>query len=258
MKILLFSLCYAILFLFAVNTQAQKKYSIVNAHSHNDYKQTCPFVTAYNAGFGSIEADVYLVDGALLVAHSKEEWDKQRTLDNMYLQPLAKHISANKGFPYKDHTHKLQLLIELKSAPDIEIVAIDSLFKLYPTIRNNKNIQVVFTGLTPSLESILSTPSFMYFDVKPGRDYPLNIWKKIAMISSDFHLYTKWNGVGEIGDADFQKLKTIVTKYHKIGKKVRFWDTPDNLATWKLMEKLQVDYINTDRIDSLAQFLNSK
>lgn len=248
----------AMLCLSTFGAIAQKVYTIENAHSHNDYKQVHPFVTAYNAAFGSIEADVYLVNGALLVAHSEDEWNERRTLENMYLQPLAQHIKENNGFPYKDPKRKLQLLVELKSLPDIEIKAMDSLFKLYPTIKNNKNIQIVFTGKNPSIGVMLTTPSYMYFDVEPGHDYTSKVWKKVAMVSSDFHLHTKWNGVGTMADADFQKLKNIVVQYHKLGKKVRFWDTPDNPATWALMEQLQVDYINTDHIDSLAQFLNGK
>ena len=44
-------------------------YSQANAHSHNDYEQKNPFHEAYNEQFGSIEADVHLVDGTLLVGH---------------------------------------------------------------------------------------------------------------------------------------------------------------------------------------------
>ena len=39
------------------------------AHAHNDYEHTRPLLDALDCGFGSIEADVHLVDGRLLVAH---------------------------------------------------------------------------------------------------------------------------------------------------------------------------------------------
>src|SRR4051812_7321262 len=38
----------------------QKSYTVANAHSHNDYEQPTPSWTAYNEGFGSIEADIFL------------------------------------------------------------------------------------------------------------------------------------------------------------------------------------------------------
>ena len=49
-------------------------------HSHNDYAQERPFWGAYEAGADSIEADVYLVDGDLLVAHTRKELKKENTL----------------------------------------------------------------------------------------------------------------------------------------------------------------------------------
>jgi len=55
---------YFLFFLFTcipVNAQ----YSVQNAHSHNDYRNKVPFWTAYNARFGSIEVDVFAVDGEL-------------------------------------------------------------------------------------------------------------------------------------------------------------------------------------------------
>jgi len=49
-------------------------------HSHNDYAQKRPFWGAYEAGADSIEADVFLVDGELLVAHSRKGLKKENTL----------------------------------------------------------------------------------------------------------------------------------------------------------------------------------
>ena len=42
-------------------------------HSHNDYEQKQPFFAAYNLGFDSIEADLYIKDNELYVAH---DWNK--------------------------------------------------------------------------------------------------------------------------------------------------------------------------------------
>ncbi|MES1249631.1 MAG: alkaline phosphatase, partial [Chitinophaga rupis] len=54
--------------------QAQPlRYTVSNAHSHNDYEQKIPFWLAYNEGFGSIEADIFLRGDSLVVAHSTKE-----------------------------------------------------------------------------------------------------------------------------------------------------------------------------------------
>ena len=39
------------------------------AHAHNDYLHKRPLLDALAQGFCSVEADIFLVDGALLVAH---------------------------------------------------------------------------------------------------------------------------------------------------------------------------------------------
>ncbi len=43
------------------------------AHAHNDYEHERPLLDALSHGFCSVEADIYLVDGALLVAHDRED-----------------------------------------------------------------------------------------------------------------------------------------------------------------------------------------
>lgn len=234
------------------------QYTVNKAHSHNDYKQPFPFVTAYNAGFGSIEADVYLCHDSLLVAHSEEELSPERSLENLYLRPIMEHIKENNGRPYQEKEKMLQLLIELKSSPDIELKAIDTLFKKYPFIRDNRLITILFTGRRPSNEAIISAPSYMYFDGAPEEQYNAAAEKRIKLYSDDFSRYTQWNGTGTLTKEDVDKLKTVVRKYHAEHKQFRFWGAPDNIATWKLMENLGVDYINTDHINDLKFFLAEK
>src|SRR3954447_11770464 len=61
-------------------------YTVANAHSHNDYEQPVPLLTAYKEAFGSIEADIFWHNGELLVAHSANELAMHRTLEDMYLK----------------------------------------------------------------------------------------------------------------------------------------------------------------------------
>ena len=69
----------------------------MRVHSHNDYAQKRPFWGAYEAGADSIEADVFLVDGELLVAHSRKELKKENTLRRLYLEPLRTVFRKNGG-----------------------------------------------------------------------------------------------------------------------------------------------------------------
>ena len=73
--------------LYVANAQPQN-YSTANAHSHNDYEQPTPFWTAYHEGFGSLEADIFLQNDSLLVAHDLKGLLLGRTLKKYYLDPL--------------------------------------------------------------------------------------------------------------------------------------------------------------------------
>jgi len=94
-------------------------------HSHNDYLQPAPFALAYQQGFGSIEADVFLINDTLFVAHDKTQIARARTFDKLYLQPILQTAAKNKGKVYRDK--KLQLLIDLKTQGD---PALQALLKL--------------------------------------------------------------------------------------------------------------------------------
>ena len=48
-------------------------------HSHNDYTRNVPFWQAYAQNVYSIEADVFLKDGTLLVGHEMEDLSPDMT-----------------------------------------------------------------------------------------------------------------------------------------------------------------------------------
>ena len=68
---------------------------LIGIHSHNDYNRKSPFFDAYKAHAASIEADVFLVDGELYVAHDREDIRSWRTLRNLYLDPIRQLFRAN-------------------------------------------------------------------------------------------------------------------------------------------------------------------
>lgn len=71
MKLSLLLLLTAIVFFGTVNEVWSQTYSI-KIHSHNDYEQEVPFYEAYSQNVNSIEADVFLKNGELLVGHHEE------------------------------------------------------------------------------------------------------------------------------------------------------------------------------------------
>ena len=66
-------------------------------HAHNDYEHARPLHDALARGFGSVEADIWLVDGALLVAHDRKALRPDRTLQALYLDPLRERVRTLGG-----------------------------------------------------------------------------------------------------------------------------------------------------------------
>ncbi|MEU2144068.1 hypothetical protein ABZ741_07095, partial [Streptomyces globisporus] len=86
-----------------------------HAHAHNDYLHPRPLHDALAHGFTSVEADIFLVDGELLVAHEPATLDPTRTLASLYLDPLAALVRAGHGSVHPHHRTPLQLLIDIKA-----------------------------------------------------------------------------------------------------------------------------------------------
>ena len=81
-------------------------------HGHNDYLQPVPLQRALDLRLGSIEADIYLVDGELRVGHERWQLRKGRTLESMYLDPLQ---AASKRGALRDDGLPLVLLVDIKA-----------------------------------------------------------------------------------------------------------------------------------------------
>lgn len=74
----------------------------VPVHSHNDYTRRIPLFEALGSGCISVEADVHLVGGDLLVGHSSRGLKTASSLRTMYLEPLQRMID-------RQNPHRLAL-----------------------------------------------------------------------------------------------------------------------------------------------------
>jgi len=235
-------------------------YTTANAHSHNDYEKRAPFYEAYKHQFGSIEVDIFLIKGSgeLYVAHHAAELNvKKRTLDSMYLLPLADCIRKNKGYIYADTLKKLQLLIDIKTEAVPTIHLLMAVLRKYPELINTAGLQMVISGNRPPPDSFYTYPSFIQFDGIAGTSYSKDALSRIALFSAPFRQFSTWTGTDTIPEKDKIELSNSIGQSHQAGKPVRFWAAPDTIDAWKELIKLQVDYINTDRIPELSGFLKN-
>lgn len=249
--------CILMLFSLTKGISQLPAYSVSNAHSHNDYEQSVPLMKAYQAGFGSIEADVYLRNDQLLVAHEEKELDNNRTLEHLYLEPLDRSVTNNQGYPYADHSKKLLLLIDIKSEAVPTLNKLVQVLKKYPSLAGSHNLQFVISGNRPPENTYNNYPGFIAFDGELSKTYTNEALKHIALMSDNLANYTQWNGKGIVVADEWKKLQAIVAHAHELGKPVRFWNSPDFENAWLQLMKLGVDYINTDHIERLSTFLNT-
>jgi alkaline phosphatase len=237
---------------------AQKVLQANSGHSHNDYKQQIPLLTAYYAEMGSIEADVFLRNGSLYVAHDSTEIRGGATLKKLYLDPLVAFYRSNANHPYGNERAKLQLVIDIKQdyahvLPQL-LKEISGYQEIFDQQKNPNAIRLVISGNVPEPDHFADYPELISFDGRPYTNYTEKQLQRVAMISDELKGYTEWNGKGNPTKADEIKLKAVIAKAHQQGKPFRFWATQDSPNTWIVLERLGVDWINTDHPDQLKKF----
>lgn len=233
------------------------------AHSHNDYEHTRPLLDALDRGFCSVEADIYLVGEELLVAHDIEDVKSERTLDRLYLAPLAERIRTNGGSVYPDPC-PFTLLIDVKSEAEPTWKALSRVLGRYRDIvttfgengRGRQGAVTVIVSGNRAASVMLSEKSRLAgVDGRLG-DLDLGLHPSIMpMISENWTRYFTWNGRGPISTKEQKDLQAIVEKAHRLGYRLRFWSAPDNPAGWAVFKEAGVDVINTDDLDGLSRFL---
>jgi hypothetical protein len=239
---------------------------LLRAHAHNDYEHTRPLFDALDQGFCSVEADIHLIQGHLLVAHGPTDLRPNRTLQSLYLEPLKKRIEENGGRVFKDGP-TVTLMIDVKSDAASTYTAIKEALKPYQSLlsvfRGDKiepgAITVVISGnrdrKTMAAEPVRYAAvdgNMNDLDASPSPPAALAFW-----VSAPWDKQFKWKGEGPMSEEEMKKLKSLVDKAHAQKRLLRFWEIPDQEVAWKLLFDAGVDLINTDDLPGLAKFLNA-
>ncbi len=233
-------------------------YTVANTHSHNDYEQPTPFWMAWQERFGSIEADIWLVNGVVIVGHDRQEIKAGRKLEDYYIKPLLACVEKNNGHPYADTARKLQILIDVKEDSVNTLAALITLLHRYPLLEHTPAITWVISGNRPDPSLYPGYPPFIAFDGILHDHYAPEVLARIAMMSDDLHYYTRWDSRTGIPDTAIKSLQAAVKASHDLHLPVRFWDAPDFPAAWRQLQAIRVDYINTDHIRELADWLAAR
>ncbi len=261
--------CLAVVMAFAVSRQTvrcaaadERPTALVRAHAHNDYLHDRPLLDALDNGFCSVEADIFLVQGKLLVAHTRSELSAENTLQRLYLEPLRQRVEQNDGGVYSGGP-TFTLLIDIKSEGVATYRALHQVLLQYHDLLSRvenrhfhkKAVTAVVSGNRPQNAIAADSPRYVGIDGRLAdldSDQPADL---IPLISDNWRNHFKWRGEGDLPDAERLKLLKIIQRAHSRNRRVRFWATPDQPSVWEALYRAGVDLINTDNLPGLSAFL---
>jgi len=254
---------FVLLTLYPLTARCQST-PLPNAFAHNDYFNKHPLYDALDNGYTNIEADIFLKDDELVVAHINPFFKENHTLEILYLKPLFDRIIKNGGQVYKGYNYPVTLLIDIKTNAGKTYLALKPLLEKYRSILTSydngkvsiKPITIVLSGNKPY--GIINTETnrlaFIDEDLKDAtRD--TSVKNVFMMASCKYSRLIKWNGTGTMPGTEKQLLQLYVIMAHKYGKKVRLWASPENKTVWQELLNCGVDLINTDKLVLLKDFL---
>jgi hypothetical protein len=232
------------------------------AHAHNDFEHRRPLLDALDHGFTSVEADIHLVDGKLLVGHDRADLVPERTLEALYLEPLLERARSNGGRIYRGGP-ELTLLVDIKADGEAAYAALKPVFEKYAEILSVvrdgklevKAVRIVLSGDRPIGTVSRESTRFAAIDGRSEDLVSKDPAHLLPLISESWGRLFEWRGEGPIPVKEREKLRGIVKDAHARGRRVRFWATPEKEAVWKELFDAGVDLINTDDLKGLQAFL---
>jgi alkaline phosphatase len=249
LKNLLFFVCV----LCSFGGYAQNKAAFA-VHSHNDYLQPVPFWDAFSAGCASIEVDVILQEGGLMVAHEKESIQAPRTFESLYLKPIQQGVDLGLIKEFNFH-----LLVDIKteaySTLDLLVKQTQPYAAILYSPENPRGLKLIISGGRPKADDYVKYPSWVFFDYQ-SRELTAELpWEKIGMVSLSFPRFSLWNGKGRMVESQRQQLQAFIDLVHSFDRPVRFWASPDGKTAWRAFHEMGIDYINTERPAEANKYL---
>ncbi len=235
------------------------------AHAHNDYEHPRPLFDALEQGFCGVEADIWLVNGELLVAHNQADVKPGRTLEALYLVPLQKRVQAGGGRVFPG-TNEFSLLIDIKADPEGTYAVLGPLLERYRGMLTRFTatnvtlgaVTVILSGARPIAQVQAQAERWCGID---GRlpDLLTNPSPFLMpWVSDSWRPTFPWFTDGRMLPADRARLVALVQQAHAQGRRIRFWGLQDQEFVWRELFDAGVDLINTDKLAELRKFMESR
>ena len=240
-----------LLFLLTTNLVFAQSY----IHAHNDYLQPKPLVDAVEHQLYSLEVDLFLVKGKLLVAHSAKELEAAPKFKSLYLKPIIKLYKKHQGRISADTAYAPVLMLDIKENGLAVLPAIIKTLKKHRNVFdrsvNPMAMQIVISGDRGDIGKWTSYPSYIFFDGRPQETYDAAALQRVAFISDTYKNYAS------PPDSTAYKMQKLSAKVHRQNKLLRVWGMPDNAITWQLHKEFGIDIINTDKVAESSSFMRA-
>jgi len=235
----------------------------LRAHSHNDYEHARPLQDALNAGFASVEADIYLVDGKLLVAHDRKDVQPERTLEALYLRPIMDRIQRTGSV--QPGVSTFQLMIDIKANATDVLPVLDRALKPYERVLSHGSstdyssgaLEIVLSGDRPIRQLAARRERNIFVDARI-EDLKSPQPGVFRMVSEAWLSHIPWFGSGLISRKNREWLSDYVRRADDLGIKSRFWGLPDTPAGWRILDAAGVSWIGTDKLDACAAWMAAR
>lgn len=258
----------------------------IPCHSHNDYWRRVPLFSALWAGCTGVEADVWLINGDLLVGHNPASLQVNRTFQNLYVNPLVDILThqnpttsfyngAGNGVFDTDASQTLVLLIDLKTnghttwpwvIKQLEPLRERDWLSYYANgTFHQRAITVVGTGNTP-FDLILAANATAPFRRDAFFDAPLDKLANSTFDSSNSYYasvsFFKSIGLvfwkGEPSPGQLVKIRSHIAEANDRGLKSRYWEMPAwpihvRNKVWEVLVEEGIAMLNVDDLKAAKE-----
>jgi len=245
---------------FALHLSAQQ--ILPSGHSHNDYTHEHPLQDALSYGFKSIEIDVWLHNGKLVVDHDGVGLDSKKDIEELYLLPITTRIREHGGKVYDGDTTPTIFMVEFKNDAEACYTVLKTLIEKHKALfcdRTGKAgpIKLLITGNKPWQTLLKGNELYVTADgnIKQSTDSTPNCI--IERVSDPYASHFTWKGKGAMPKAQKEKLAALVKLAHEHGRQIRFYALPQNENVWRELLDAGVDWINVDQLQRFSEFYKS-
>jgi glycerophosphoryl diester phosphodiesterase len=224
-----------------------------------------PLLAALELGLGSVEADVFLVDGELRVGHDRAQLRPGRTLASLYLAPLlARWRERGRLLATGD---PFVLLVDIKADPAAVWPVLRAELERHQAMLTHFEsgairpgaVTVILSGARPRAQLAAETRRWCALDgrladldAEPPVPRELMPW-----ISDAWSRVSDWTGADTLLEHECRRIRELAARAHAQGRELRFWGAPDRREAWQALRELGVDRIGTDRPKAAAEWARS-